>query len=74
MAESPPPGTKIDIWSPLVKEFLDKKFGEAKATTFCRLLQEAGGLIAGGSVLSACLGETTPGQDIDIYVPVEKFL
>jgi hypothetical protein len=72
MAESPPPGTKIDIWSPLVKAFLNKKFGEAKATTFCTLLQEAGGLIAGGSVLSACLGETTPGQDIDIYVPVEK--
>ena len=65
-----PAGTKMDEWTPLVKAALAAKFG-AKTERLYALLQETGGLISGGSILSACISEPVAKQDTDIYVPIK---
>jgi len=65
-----PEATKMDKWTPLVKEALVNRFG-TKTDQLCALLQETGGLISGGSVLSACIEEPIEKQDTDIYVPIK---
>lgn len=63
-------GTKMDEWTPLVKAALAARFG-AKTDRLYALLQETGGLISGGSILSACISAPVEKQDTDIYVPVK---
>lgn len=69
-AEAAAKATKMDEWTPLVKAALTTRFG-AKTEQLCALLQKTGGLISGGSILSACIGETVEKQDTDIYVPIK---
>lgn len=64
-------GTKMDEWTPLVMAAMRTRFG-AKADDLFDLLQETNGIISGGSVLAACIGEAIIGQDTDIYVPVAQ--
>lgn len=62
---------------PRFKMVLEQAFGEEKTLRFCRLLQNTGAIVAGGSVLQAfqdaAVGDAViKVQDIDIYVPVKN--
>ena len=68
------PATKVDEWTPRVKEMLVRKFGVSQEKRLSELLKQTGAIISGGSILNA-IANYVPDDivlDTDIYCPIDE--